>query len=558
MTGEASPARTANDGATPPTGGSGGSQSGAAKPRKPSKPNLAPLDAPAREKLRNFGHVLANTALANVTTSYLWFALSFWVYLETRSVFAAAIIGGSYMLLVSVFGIVFGVLVDRMRKKAVMALSAAVTLACYLVAGAVFLAASERELVDWRTGWFWVFAAIVLVGSVVENLRNIALSTTVTLLVPADRRDRANGLVGATQGIAFLVTSVFSGLSIGLLGMGPTLLIATLVTAAAAAHLLFVRIPEPRPITAAEAAQGGVDAAGTADGIAGEPGVDATADALASSGAAPGAAPVVPPGPAGFRGVIPAVLAVPGLLALILFTTFNNLVGGVFMALMDPYGLTLFPVELWGIVLGVTSVGFIVGGAIVAKTGLGGNPVRTLLLVNLGVAVIGGVFTLREWWWLYAVGIFVFMCIMPAAEAAEQTIIQRVVPFDRQGRVFGFAASVESASTPIAAFLIGPIAEFAIIPFMDTREGQASFGWLLGDGDARGIALVFVLSSAVMFVTVALAFLTPQYRRLSHTYAETSSSIAADDDEPDAGDEPVSDASDNGATEDSLRSYNSR
>ena len=52
--------------------------------------------------------------------------------------------------------------------------------------------------------------------------------------------------------------------------------------------------------------------------------------------------------------------AVPGLAWLIVFTTFNNLVGGVYIALMDPYGLTLFPVELWGIVLGVTSTGFIV------------------------------------------------------------------------------------------------------------------------------------------------------------------------------------------------------
>ncbi len=81
-------------------------------------------------------------------------------------------------------------------------------------------------LVDWGGPWFWVFAGVILIGGVVENLRNIALSTTVTLLVPADRRDRANGLVGTVQGIAFMVTSVFSGLSIGLLGMGWTVVIA--------------------------------------------------------------------------------------------------------------------------------------------------------------------------------------------------------------------------------------------------------------------------------------------------------------------------------------------
>ena len=135
------------------------------------------------------------------------------------------------------------------------------------------------------------------------------------------------------------------------------------------------------------------------------------------------------------------------------------------------------------------------------------------------MAVLGTVFALREWWWLYAAGLFLFMLVMPMAEAAEQTIIQRVVPFATQGRVFGFAASVESAATPLSAFLIGPIAEFVLIPFMRTDAGRSAFGWLLGDGEARGIALVFVLASLVMLVLVLLAFASRPYRRLSHAYA---------------------------------------
>ena len=83
------------------------------------------------------------------------------------------------------------------------------------------------------------------------------------------------------------------------------------------------------------------------------------------------------------KGSIAAIKSVPGLAWLILFTTFNNLIGGVFMALMDPYGLTLFSVQWWGVVLGITSTGFIIGGLIVAKFGLGKNPVRTMLLANV-------------------------------------------------------------------------------------------------------------------------------------------------------------------------------
>lgn len=278
-----------------------------------------------------------------------------------------------------------------------------------------------------------------------------------------------------------MVTSVFSGLSIGLLGMGWTLAIAIVLTGFALVHLLFVKIPEKQ--------------------IAHDPELEGKKVDI--------------------KGSIAAIKVVPGLLWLILFTTFNNLVGGVFMALMDPYGLTLFSVEWWGIVLGITSTGFIIGGLLVAKFGLGKNPVRTMLLVNVGVALLGMTFTIREFWLLYAVGIWIFMAIMPIAEAAEQTIIQRVVPLKRQGRVFGLAQAVESASTPVSAFLIGPIAEFIILPYMQTQEGRSTFGWLLGSGEARGIALVFMLASLVMLVVVLLAFMTKAYRNLSEYYART-------------------------------------
>lgn len=426
--------------------------------------------------VRAFRMVLLNTLVANVTTSYLWFALTFWAYLETRSVLATSIIGGSYMLLVAVFGTAFGTLVDRQRKKVIMLLSSIVTLVTYVAGALLYLAFPESTLVDWGRPVFWLFAGVILVGGVVESMRNIALSTTVTLLVPTGERDKANGLVGTVQGIAFMVTSVFSGLSIGLLGMGWTIAIAVTLTALALVHLLSIDIPERRP-----------------DVAAGGPTFD-------------------------IAGAWTAIRAVPGLLALVVFATFNNLIGGVYMALMDPYGLTLFSVEAWGIVLGITSVGFIVGGGLVAKFGLGSAPLRTLLLANVGVATLGMLFTLREWWWLYAGGILVFMCIIPLAEAAEQTIMQRVVPFEKQGRVFGVAASVEAAASPISAFLIGPIAEFGLIPYMNSDAGRDAFGWLLGDGEARGIALVFVLAGLVGLIVVLAAFASRPYRNLSEAY----------------------------------------
>src|SRR5688500_8668962 len=83
------------------------------------------------------------------------------------------------------------------------------------------------------------------------------------------------------------------------------------------------------------------------------------------------------------RGALEAIAAVPGLMMLILLAAFNNLLAGVFMALMDAYGLSLVSVETWGLLWGFISLAFIAGGIVVARRGLGPNPLRLVLLGNL-------------------------------------------------------------------------------------------------------------------------------------------------------------------------------
>lgn len=429
------------------------------------------------ERSRTFAGILINTALANVTTSYLWFALTFWVYLETRNVIATGVVGGAYMLLIALSSISFGTFVDRYRKLAIMRFAAAFTLVMFVLSGVMFLLTPGAGLLDLGQPWFWIFTLIILVGAVVENMRNVALSTTVTILIEPDRRANANGMVGMVQGLAFIVTSVFSGLSVGLLGMGWTIAIAVVLTALAFLHLLTLRLPEETHVAASDA-QGGFD----------------------------------------LRGSIAAVLAVAGLFALIIFSTFNNFIGGVYMALMDPYGLEMFPVELWGLFLALGSTGFIAGGALIGKFGLGANPLRTLLIAVAMMGALGALFTIREWAWLYVVGIWLYLALVPCVEAAEQTVIQRVVPLNKQGRVFGFAMAFESAAAPITAFLIAPLAQFWIIPYARSGEGAAQLAPLLGEGTSRGIALVFLVAGIVMIVAAVLAFLTPVYRRVSASY----------------------------------------
>jgi DHA3 family multidrug efflux protein-like MFS transporter len=160
-----------------------------------------------------------------------------------------------------------------------------------------------------------------------------------------------------------------------------------------------------------------------------------------------------------------------------------------------------------------------VGGALIGKFGLGANPLRTLLIAVVLMGALGALFTIREWAWLYVLGIWLYLALVPCVEAAEQTVIQRVVPLNRQGRVFGFAMAFESAAAPVTAFLIAPLAQYWIIPWARSDEGSAQLAPLLGEGTSRGIALVFLVAGIIMIVAALLAFLTPVYRRVSESYA---------------------------------------
>ena len=428
------------------------------------------------ESMSAFRRLLVNTLMSGVTSTFLWFALTFWVYLETRSVVATGVIGGAFSISSAVLGPYFGTFVDRHTKHAAMMLTTVVSAVCFVAATALFMSVDADALLRLRSPWFWLLIAFTLLGSVAGQMRGIALSTCVTLLVPEDKRDRANGMVGTVMGVSFAITSVFSGLVIGTLGMGWAYLGAVALTTVALGHLTTIRFHEPAPA-----------------------GRDAD-----------GARPLVD-----VRAAVEAIRAVPGLQMLILLAAFNNLLAGVFMALMDAYGLSLVSVEAWGLLWGVISLAFIAGGVAVAKLGLGRSPLRIVLAGNLVNWAVCSIFAVRSSIVMLTIGMIVWLSLIPVIEAAEQTVLQRSIPYERQGRVFGFAQLVENAASPLTAFLMAPLAEAVFMPFMTGGRGADWIGGWFGTGGERGIALMFTLAGLIGVAVTATAWSSRSYRRLA-------------------------------------------
>lgn len=424
-----------------------------------------------------FYAVLANSLAASVTNTFVWFAVTFWVYLETRSVTVTSVMAGIYLVTVALSGFLLGSLVDRYKKKTAMMLSSLGSLVLYALTCLIFVSTPSVEFTNPASVTLWVFIVLALFGAIAGNLRGIALSTLVTLLIPEAERDKANGLVGSANGVAFLVASILSGMAVGFLGVFWVLVFAIGLTLLVIIHLWTLPFGT-KEVHPAHAQTHSID----------------------------------------IRGSIQAIQVVPGLFGLIFFHTFNNFLGGVFMSLMDVYGLLLVSVQVWGVLWGFLSLGFIVGGLVVARKGLGENPLRMLFLTNIVMWAICIFFTIQSSIVLLTVGLFVWLCLIPVVEAAEQTILQKVVPPERQGRVFGFAQSVEQSASPITAFIIGPIAELIFIPFMTTGAGVDLLGAWFGTGTDRGIALLFTMAGLVGFMVTVLAMRSRAYRVLAENY----------------------------------------
>ncbi len=423
-----------------------------------------------------FYRILANNLVAGVTNNLVWFALTFWVYLETESVLATSWIAGIFALASMAGGFIFGPIVDHERKKTALLHSSLISLVAYIVGASIYL--GHEGVWEPFSLTLWIMIITLMIGVVANNLRVIALSTIVTMLF-TENKDKANGLVGMTQGLSFAITSVLSGLLIGFFGMGATLLVAIVATILTLIHLATIVLPEPEIVHLEDQ-----------------------------------------PKKVDLRGTYLLVITIPGLLGLIIFNTFNNFLGGVFMALMDPYGLSLVSVETWGIMWGVMSLAMIGGSVYVARYGVGRHPLRRIMVLNLIMWATCIFFPIQASIILLAVGMFAWMALSPLVEAAEQTILQTVVPFERQGRVFGFAQSIESMASPITTLLTGPLAAFIFIPFMTTGSGVTLIGDWFGIGADRGMALVFILAGVIGMIATYIAWRSRAFHSLSSHYSD--------------------------------------
>lgn len=394
------------------------------------------------------------------------FALGVWLYQQTGSTTVYGLVALATVGPMVVIGPFTGVLIDRWDRRVAL-------LVAY--AGGAVCSSSLVLLHQFDALRLSTVMLPLVMASCFSALHLPAVTASATLLVKPAQLGRANGLLQLGFAVGQLAAPVTAGALLATGSLGAILLADVGSFLFALAVLVYVRIPRP--------------------------------DAQASRrDAAP------------WRDLAEAwsyLRSQPGLMALLAFFAAVNFNYGLVVVVFTPLVLGFADSRVLGAILSVAGVGMVAGSLVMTAWG---GPRRRIHGV-LGFALLQGLLLLlgaaRPSAALVAAGAFGVMFTMPLIGGCSQTIWQRTVPPELQGRVFSLRMTVAGGAMPLAYAVAGPLVDRVFEPLMaDSGPLAASVGPLLGTGDGRGVALLFVVLAGTTLLAVAMASLYPRLRRL--------------------------------------------
>jgi hypothetical protein len=184
--------------------------------------------------------------------------------------------------------------------------------------------------------------------------------------------------------------------------------------------------------------------------------------------------------------------------------------------LFIPLTLSVTSTAVSGSILSVGGIGMLVGSVLLS---VWGGPKRRvygavgfLFLEGLAIAV-GGIRPLVP---LFFVAAFCYFFAVPLADGCTQAILQCKVAPSVQGRAFAFYNVAWTGMMPLAAVIVGPLADRVFEPLMavDGPMTGTVLGRLIGVGEGRGMGLMFVLAGILLMLVTVGAYLYPHIRRV--------------------------------------------
>ncbi len=382
-------------------------------------------------------------------SSMTGFGLTIWMYQQTQSATALALMQVAFITPFLLLSPIAGVMVDRYNRKLMMMVSD-------LAAGL----ATMTLLVLFATGHmqFWFLYVAQVLNGIGNTFQWPAYSAAISTMVSKEQYGRANGMMSLLDGGPGVLAPLLAGALLPFIKIQGIMLIDVATFIVAIGALLIVFVPQPQKT---------------------EEGKKGAGNIWKESGY-------------GFK----YIFSRPSLLGLQIIFLFGNLFAGIGWAIYAPMVLakTHSNSLIFGSVQTAGAIGGIAGGLIMSAWGGFKRRVHGVLaghmLAGLTSAVVGIASGLPIW--------IPFMvlttALVPLINTSNQSIWQSKVAPDLQGRVFSARRLIAWVTNPISPIIGGTLSDYVLEPAMKNHTALAHlFGPLFGTGAGSGMGLLFFL-----------------------------------------------------------------
>ncbi|HEY2579903.1 MAG TPA: MFS transporter [Streptosporangiaceae bacterium] len=435
---------------------------------------------------RGFLAVWAGQSISLVGTGMYAFAVGVWVYERTRSATLFGLILFFEMLPGTLIAPYVGILADRVNRRLLMLYGNLGMIAGALV---VLLALMHNQIN------FWALYPALVIGSVFAQLHAAAYDSSIVLLMPEARWNRANGLVQLGEAIANVSAPLAAGTLLIVLHIWGLILLDIATFGIAFAALLILKMPDlPKP-ERDSASLAGIPP----DGI---------------TGAAPPKKQLKDELRYGWR----FIRARGGLPAMLVTFTMLSFFVNIAVVAATPLVLSFTDSAQFGVIAAAGGAGMVAGGLLMTIWKGPAQRVPLMLTALCGTGIFIALYGVRPSSVLVGVGQFGFFFCLPIANSLGAGIWQRRVPADAQGRVFSVRRMLAQITVVVAILIAGPLIDHVFKPLL-TRHGSlaGTVGHVLGTGPGRGIGLLFVLLGLAMVVTTLIGAANPRLRAVEQT-----------------------------------------
>ena len=416
---------------------------------------------------RTFYILILTQMLSLIGSRVSSLAVGVWIYSETGNATPLAMVSFFTAIPSVIAGTISGVLADRWDRRVVMALADAGQ-----AVGTVLL------LLSFVSGDFqlWHLYVVVLIQAIFGIFQSPAFNASITMLIPNDKRVRANALRQLTLPTAGVIAPVIATGIYVAVGVEGAIAIDLITFFVAMAVVLNVYIPRPEQTAVGRAMKGSI-------------------------------------WKEAWGGVLYLWERKP-LLYMMSYYAFANFFAGFAMILSIPYLIARIGDEgEMGVALSIINIGAIVGIIIIAYWNNVKNRVRLIVLVGImkgTFLALGGV---SQTTIILVLTQFLVLLPIPIGNSVFIAILQAKVPPDVQGRVFAVMGQLVRILLPIAYFCAGPLADNVLEPMVGTSSWD-TFAPIFGNNAGAGMGVVYFVSGITLVGLAVGLYMIPSVRNV--------------------------------------------